>query len=291
MANKRRTILKGGAALAAASVLPMKAFASNPRRDGLSLDLPTHQLHESMIDHFQALGFKLVDHEPVVTGDESFNGGLRYDDSEIATQRGQMAVQPCSRIEDIDKKGDPSVLPLFHIFYVRSPLDVTPAQSLSMVLDYLVNAAGLSRDNFAFVTTTEFNSLLPVLEEQGFNPIEQVIFRDKAEALAAGDGCGYFRYPGKPDAEPFPTVGLFYRLDGGAPSATSYPLPSGWIEIGEASIDDTVSLGFGLGTERVGYAQSGNFPNWSERLFLLMEQVDRSAPGNPPSGRELFFRS
>ncbi|WP_419911584.1 hypothetical protein [Hoeflea sp.] len=291
MANKRRTILKGGAALAAASVLPVSTFARNPRRDGLSLDLPTHLLHESMIDHFEARGYKLVDHQPVVTGDESFNGGLRYDDTEIDTQRGQMAVQPCSRIEDIEKKGDPSVLPLFHIFYVRSPLDMTPEASLSMVLDYLLNVVGLSRDKFAFVTTTAFDGLLPVLEEQGFNPIEQVIFRDKAEALSAGDGCGYFRYPGRPDAQPFPTVGFYYRVDDEAPPATSYHLPSGWIEIGEASIDNSVSLGFGLGTERVGYAQSGNIPNWSERLFLLFEQVDRSAPVNPPSGRELFFRS
>ncbi|MDA4844514.1 hypothetical protein [Hoeflea poritis] len=290
MGKKRRTILKAGAAVAAAALLPMKALARNPRRDGLSLDLPTHMLHESMIDFFEGKGFTLVDHQPLVTGNEGFNGGLRYDDTETETLRGQMAVQPCARIEDIENKDDRAVLPLFHIFYVRSSEGMTPADSLSMLLEYLVNDAGLARGRFAFVTTREFEGLLPVLEKHGFDPENQVHYRDTDEALAAGDGSGYFRYPGNPDATPFPTVGLYYktRIDAAAPD--TYPLPPGWTEIGEASIDDSVSLGFGLGTERVGYAQSGEIPGWRERLFLLYEQVDRHSPDNPPSGRELFSK-
>ena len=291
MGKKRRTILKGGAAIAAASLLPIRALAQNPHRDGSSLDLPTHHLHESMIDFFEGKGFTLVDHQPLVTGNENFNGGLRYDDTEIDTLRGQMAVQPCARIEDIEKKGDRAVLPLFHIFYVRSPVGMTPAASFSMLLDYLVNVAGLARNKFAFVTTTQFKDLLPILHEYGFDPANQVHYRDTDEALAAGDGSGYFRYPGNPDAEPFPTVGLYYRTMVDAAPPDTYPLPIGWTEIGEASIDDSVSLGFGLGTERVGYAQSGEIPGWRERLFLLYEQVDRHSPDNPPSGRELFSKS
>ncbi len=276
--------------MAAVSLLPASALAQNPRRDGASLDLPTHLLHETMIDFFEGKGYTLVDHQPIVTGNESFNGGLRYDDTEIDTQRGQMAVQPCARIEDIDKKGDPEVLPLFHIFYVRSPKDMAPAGSLSMVLEFLVDVAGLEQDRFAFVTTTAFESLLPVLEEHGFDPEGQVIYRQRDEAMAAGDGSGYFRYPGNPDALPFPTVGFYYRTGSNVAAPTAYPLPAGWTEIGEASTDDSVSLGFGLGTERVGYAQSGEIPSWRERLFLLYQQIDRRNPDNPPSGRELFSR-
>ncbi|MEX3009788.1 hypothetical protein [Hoeflea sp. TYP-13] len=292
MGQQRRNILKGGAALAAASMLPGNALAKASgyaRRTGDSLDLPTHVLHEAMIDYFSGKGYELVDHVPIVTGDESFNGGLRYDETGIDNKPGQMAIQPCARIEDIQKKGQLDVLPLFHIFYCMTPLGLKPADTLAQVLDYLTNNVGLNSQYFAFVTVPEFELYFPVLEEYGFDPNRQVHIRDSEEALVMGDGSGYFRFPGNRDALAFATAGIYYWTGTGAPpELTAYPPQKGWTEIGETSIDETANFGFGLGTERVGLAATREIPSWQERLVLLFEQIEIHSGGNPPPGRDRF---
>ena len=288
MEQKRRTILKGGAALAFVSVLPANA-QTNDRKPGDSLDLQTHQLHEALIEHFSGKGYKLVDQAPIVTGDESFNGGLRYDESGLDRQPGEMSIQSAARLEDIRRKDQVDVLPLFHIFYCITPLGLKSDDTLAQVLDYLTNTAKLDTAKFAFVTIPEFEPHLPVLEESGFDTSTQILFRNSEKAREEGDGSGYFRFPGNPDADAFGTVGLYYWTgEGDAPKLAEYPPPQGWTEIGEVSIDDADSFAFGLGTERVGFAMTGEIPSWQERLVLLFEQIERNSGGKPPSGKDKF---
>lgn len=291
MKQKRRTILKGGVALAAASILPSTGHTT-ARNGSDTLDLPTHTLHGSLNSHFEGLGYELAEQAPIVTGDAGFNGGLRYDESGIDKIPGQMAIQACARLEDIRKKDQVDVLPLFHIFYCITPLGLKPADTLAQALDYLTNAAGLNKQKFAFVTIPEFEPHLPVLEELGFDTGRQIHFRNSAKAMKEGDGSGYFRFPGDPDAEAFATVGIYYWTGAGEPpKLAKYPPQPGWTEIGEASIDDSTSFGFGLGTERVGLAITGNIPLWQERLVLLFEQIERNSGGNPPPGKDIFANS
>ncbi|MCP4316952.1 MAG: hypothetical protein GY789_13290 [Hyphomicrobiales bacterium] len=288
MKQKRRNVLKGGVALAAASFLPATGHA-NAHKSGDTLDLPTHTLHESIVDHFEELGYALGDQAPIVTGDESFNGGLRYDESEADKKPGQMAIQACARLEDIRKKDQMDVLPLFHIFYCITPLGLKPADTLAQALGYLTNVARLDTQKFAFVTIPEFEPHLPVMEELGFDTGRQIHFRNSAKALEEGDSSGFFRFPGNPSAEAFATVGIYYWTGSGEPpKLAEYPPQPGWTEIGEASIDESDIFGFGIGTERLGLAMTGDIPLWQERLVLLFEQIERNSGGKPPPGKDIF---
>ena len=292
MRHKRRNVLKAGAATAATLVFP-KMTSASARKDGESLDPPTHRMHESLIDYFEDRNYRLVFGKPVVTEDFAFNGGLRYDETGVLDQPGTMAIQPCARIEDIEKKHDRTVLPLFHIVCCRRKTGDGPAEALAEALDYIVNASGLDSNRLGLVSTDEIDPFRPLLLQHGLEPSTQLHIRDRNEALAAGDGSGFFRFPGNDNARPFATVGLYYWIEAGEPQQiVSHPPSSGWIEIGEAIIDENDELAFAFGGERLGLAQTGEIISWRDRLILLFEQVDRKTIGKtPPPGREIFSRS
>ncbi len=286
--SKRRTLLKGSVALAAATMLPATG-QSQATGSTKSLDRPTRDLHEALIGHFKEKGYELFEPASIVTGDESFNGGLRYDETGLHEQAGQMSVQACARVEDIEDKNRADVLPLFHIFYCISQEDTSSAETLAQLLDYLTNDAKLDPGLFAFVTVPEFEPHLPTLEKFGFDTGRQIHFRNSEKAKDVGDGSGYFRFPGNPDAEAFATVGIYvWTGEGTPPKLAEYPPQQGWTEIGEASIDERAEFGFGLGTERLGLAMHGSIPSWQDRLVLLFDQIEMTSAGSPPPGKDTF---
>lgn len=87
--------------------------------------------------------YRLVLGKPVVAEEIVFNGGLSYDETGVLDQPGTMAIPPCARIEDIEKKHDRTVLPLFHMLCCRRKTGGGPAEALAEALDYIVNASGL----------------------------------------------------------------------------------------------------------------------------------------------------
>ncbi|MEM9106543.1 MAG: hypothetical protein AAGC96_12900 [Pseudomonadota bacterium] len=288
MKPKRRTVLKGGVAIAAATLLPPSA-QSNTAKPGGSLDQPTHDLNEELVGHFSELGYELLEPASIVTGDEAFNGGLRYDETGLHEKRGQMTIQACARVEDIRNKDHTDVLPLFHLFYCITPADLKSDDTFAQLLDYLTNRAKLDAGRFSFVTVPEFEPHLPTLERFDFDSSRQIHFRNSEQAKKDGDGSGFFRFPGDPNAEAFATVGIYYWTGGGTPpKLAEYPPQTGWTEIGEASIDDEADFAFGLGTERLGLAMNGNIPSWQERLTLLFEEIELASAGNPPPGKAEF---
>ncbi len=288
MKSKRRTILKGGVAFAAATILPASAH-SNTAEPDRSLDQPTHDLHEILVGYFKDLGYEFLEPASIVTGDETFNGGLRYDETGLHEKRGQMAIQTCARVEDIGNKDKADVLPLFHLFYCITPLGLNSSDTLAQLLDYLTSTSQLDPGKFAFVTVPEFEPHLPMLEKYGFDTSRQIHFRNSEQAKQEGDGSGFFRFPGDPQADTFATVGIYYWTgEGSPPKLAEYPPQPGWTEIGEASIGDETEFGFGLGTERLGLAINGSIPSWQERLVLLFEEIELASAGNPPPGKDQF---
>ncbi|MCY6380128.1 twin-arginine translocation signal domain-containing protein [Hoeflea prorocentri] len=292
MQHNRRNVLKAGAATAAALMLPRTASA-DARKDGASLDLGTHLLHEALIDFYESRSFRLVFGKPVVAEEQAFNGGLRYDETGVLDQPGTLAIQPCARIEDIERKHDRTVLPLFHMFCCMKKPGMDPAASLAEALEFLVKASGLDSRHLAFVSTEQIAPLNPVLAEYGLDSSAQVHIRDRNTALNAGDGSGFFRFPGNDNARPFATIGLYCWIGAGpVETMASYPPKPGWLEIGEVVIDENEDLAFAFGTERLGFARSGEIVSWQDRLLLLFEQVDRKTLGRtPPPGRDIFSKT
>lgn len=290
MKNNRRIVLKGSAIVAVASVLPRSVSASN-EPGGTEFDKAHAKTQGAIADHFAKLGYQPRQSAPIVTRDETFNGGLRFDDTGVLEKPGMMALQQCARLEDIDRKDRRDVLPLFHIFVCSKPLGLNSQQTVAQVLTYLTQSAGLDPARLAFVGTPRLNDFLPQLETAGIEPIRQIFLRDDAEALAAADGSGYYRFPGDPDAPTLPTAGIYHWIGSGSPKPiTAYPPSQDWTEIGEMSLDDGDDLAFGLGTERLTLASTGLISSWQERLAQLMEYIENDSGGaEAPSGRARFI--
>lgn len=290
MEDRRRSILKGSAIVAVASVLP-RPLAASDKLEGTKFDKAHAKVQAAITEHFAKLGYQPRRPALIVTRDETFNGGLRFDDTGLLDKPGLMAFQQCARLEDISKKDRRDVLPLFHIFVCSKPLGLDSQQTVAQILTFLTQSAGLDSARLAFVGTPRLNDFLPQLESAGIEPIRQIFLRDDAEALAAADGSGYYRFPGDPDAATLPTAGIYHWIGSGSPQPiTTYPPSRDWTEIGEMSIDDGDDLAFGLGTERLTLASTGLISSWQERLTQLMEYIENDSGGaEPPSGRALFI--
>lgn len=275
-----------------ASVLPGRLAASEEPA-GTEFDRAHAATQAAIQDHFSKLGYQPRNPAPIVTRDEIFNGGLRFDETGtgVLEKHGQMVFQQCARLEDIDNKHRRDVLPLFHIFSCSKPLGFKPPQTVAQILTCLTETLGLDPARLAFVGTPLLNDYLPHLEKANVEPIRQIFLRDDAEALAAADGSGYFRFPGNPDAPVQPTAGIYYWIGNGPPQPlASYPPSQNWTEIGEMSLDENDTLAFALGTERVTLASTGLISSWQERLAHLMEYIENDSSGaEPPSGRALFI--
>jgi hypothetical protein len=237
------------------------AFLGWPRRvmAELAASAEIEQQESAAVAYFEKLGYKRLPAMNLITGD-SFNGGLRFDDTPPAYPPGRtLRVQNCVRIDDLAKKGQPGVLLYFHIFSLSIEKPASSRQLLSQLLEYLIGKARLDPARFALVSTDHFKPYLAQLKSFGIQA-GQFVERDRKEAMTIGDGSGYFNPPGHPYSPRQHTVSIHYaRIADAKGKALKYPLP-GHDEIAEVVIDPGAGNSLhrqigGFGIERLMLAQ------------------------------------
>ena len=289
MQTPRRNVMKGAAALGLSAVLPRSAHSQGAAPAG---DFGTvfDEVRTSLLANFAGTGHREIAPAPMVTGTQDFNGGLRYDESDLTVAAGQMVIQPCARTSDIAERYRPDVLSYFHIFASSRLPGTTVTEVFQQALRYLTGTLNLDPARMAFVSIPRFEELRPVLQRDGFDWPRQTFLRDPVLAHAAGDGSGYFRVPRDRAMTTLATVGLYYWIGGaGMDETISYPASPNWTEIGEVGLDDEADFAIGMGVERLVLAANGAFPTWDQGVSELVEHVMREVgPNAPPPGLRLF---
>ncbi len=279
MTKTRREVLEmtaWAAALPLLSVTSPALLAAGPAPVDIS------RLQASAGDFFVKLGYRQLAAMHLITGAD-FNDGLRYDDTPELWDSGKtFRIQDCGRIEDLPKKGEPGVLPYFHIFALSIEKPAFRGELLTQVLDYLVTRAKLDPARLALVSTDNFKPYLIHLKPFGVSA-GQFVQRERTAAMAAGDGSGYFHPAGHPQAPAMHTVSIHYSLEE-VSGELQYPLP-GFIELAEVGIDaDNAELlereSGGFGMERLLMAQGkaiDSFPVGQQKALeaLKAEAVRR----------------
>lgn len=281
--------LAGAAGLAAG---PGRAFAAaqgaGPAVGKLTLDFA---------DHFHTKGYVLAEALPLITGD-SFNGGLRYDDSRTVPLGGKSAfIQPAVRTADLAHRGEPGVLALFTICGLYQPAPSEPGVLFDDLLDYLVERAGIDPQRVIFVSTEVF---APYGEKHEAVRAGKTLLRPREEAMAAGEGSGYFAPAEHPAKPAYDTVSLHYPIDG-LTSAPGIDTPlDGYAEIAEIGITPLDGTGPGTGTspetggfglERVIMAGNGLVPDFEASRRALLQAIEKEATRDGkdlPPGYHLF---
>jgi hypothetical protein len=234
----------------------------------------------ALLSHLASLGHREQPGLDLITG-QPFNGGLRYDETVAKAAPGKtMCRQFCGRVEDIAKKGTPGVLAGFTIVGFRNDAPTFDGELLVMTLDYLVRRAGLPPSQLVLVSTEWIAAYRSHHERFGIS-VEQVVQRDSADAMAAGDGSGFFAPKGHPLAPKIPTVSIHYVIDGGASTGRRYPV-AGAIELGEVSLRagprrDVVAEVGGLGLERLLMAHGKPAPSFAQSQRRLMAAMAMEA--------------
>ncbi len=285
MKTQRRQILKGAAALTAASAITPAgtAFAAVT---GSDFDEHVARIRNTLVQHLSAGGYTQIDAAPLVTENHDFNGGLRYDADAVPAADGQFLIQPSARVADISEKNRHDVLPMFHIVRFDRQANHSIADSLKEGLNTLTGPLELDAERLAFVSVPAFEEYRSVLEENGIDWAKQVYIRDDQEARSAKDGSGYFQNPGDKNAPVLLTAGTHYCLDDTRPDGKfSHPVPSSMTEIGELVLEPETSEAAGFGLERLAYAQTGSIPSWEDRLVDLLSEIDAASAGDaaPPA--------
>ena len=213
---------------------------------------------------------------PLITGDNAVNGGIRYDDEMAAwTGVSKWTLQRAARVGDIEHRMNPGVLPMFTIGGMISG-DTNPQTQprihLDLALNYLILVCGLPRESLSFTTTdvAATDAIVcqtnptggqtcnyPPVSTYGLSP-SSITYRPHAEAVAAGDGSGWFFDPRNQVG--FPTMSIEFTRDGLT------------LELGEVA-----RFGFGLGMERVQWAMSGAIPTWNQVLPTLLARIRAEA--------------
>ena len=284
MSVSRRNLMKLSAAGAAAFAT---AAPERPVRAA------TGDLRDRVLDHFRGLGFAELPPQDMITA-EDFNAGLRYDDtrSEIVPSA-WVSIQPAARVDDIALRGDPQVLACFNIVGLRNPPLAPPGVLFRSVMDFFVREVGLDPDRILFVSTELFRPYIDAFDQAR---VGQFFERPLAEALAAGDGSGFFAPRGHPNAPEKTTVGVYYPVPGAAPGrATAYP-PDGFMELGEIDIPpldggSPEHEGAGLGLERLAAASGEMMPDFEDSRLKLLRIIEDEAArtGKPlPPGYAIF---
>ena len=211
---------------------------------------------------------------PLITGDNAVNGGIRYDDETAAwTGVSKWTLQRAARVGDIEHRMNPGVLPMFTIGGMISG-DTNPQTKpfihFELALNYLTEVCGLPRESLSFTTTdVASQTFCGVVAEPGQPcipptfvthglPSSSITYRPHAEAVAAGDGSGWFFDPRNQVG--FPTMSIEFTRDGLT------------LELGEVA-----RFGFGLGMERVQWAMSGAIPSWNQVLPTLLARIRAEA--------------
>ncbi len=234
----------------------------------------------ALLSYFAGLGYHEQPPLELITG-HPFNGGLRYDETVADAVAGKtMRRQVCGRVEDIAKKDTPGVLAGFSIVAFRNETPNFDGELLVVALDYLVRRAGLPPSRLVLVSTEWIAAYRTHHERFGIT-VEQVVQRTSAEAMAAGDGSGFFAPKGHPLAPQIPTVSIHYVTDGAASAGRSHPV-SGAIELGEFSLragprrDLAVEEG-AFGLERLMMAQGKPVPSFAQSRATLVAMLASEA--------------
>jgi len=281
MASSRRDVLKATAALAAPQFIIHGARAAEVFDPA------------EPVAYFEAQGYVLLDPHPLIA-DYGFNGGVRFDEAPAPQGDGKtIRLQPCARIEDLARRGEPGVLPYFHILAYRNPAPAYPGEMTAQVLDFLVNGSGLDPHRMVVVSTELVDPLRPVFMDYGIGP-SQIVQRAREAAEEEGDGSGYFSPPGHPHAPEMATASIHYPHGEPPPQPpTTYPV-EGYIELAEVSLpgtkDDPVEEG-GLGIERVAMAGDGVIDTYEEALVYLVAALEDEAEARDvplPEGYHTF---
>ncbi|MDA7947524.1 MAG: twin-arginine translocation signal domain-containing protein [Hyphomicrobiaceae bacterium] len=270
----RRTLLKTGAAAAAATALP-NGFAGSTASAAREA--------KSFAEYLSDLGYELIPPANLITG-HSFNGGVSYDEGHDYHGGGAsgepskwFVLQDCARLDDIAKRNEFGVLAYFHILGCTNNAPAHRGEVLEQIVKYLVGPAGLKPERFVLVATERGDGFLEQLEPFGFKR-DQVVLRKLDDARTAGDGSGYFKPDGHPMGQEFHTLSFHYAPEGkDLPSGRTYPLP-GYLEIGEFLFEPQHKAAkdhesFGLGAERLVMAQgklAGDFNSSRERLLAKL---------------------
>ncbi len=226
--------------------------------------------------YFSSLGFEQGPAGSLLTG-STYNGGLRYDDVMIPITHKMWRIQPCARVEDIAKKGQFGVLPYFTIFIAEKPIG-TKGDMLREGLTYLTSTAGLSGNKLSVTTTELAQPYFPMLNAFGITK-DQIHLRPLAEAMAMGDGSGWFNPPGHPQQPDYPSLSIAYR-----------GLEICEVLLPEGPRSSAAYEGFGLGLERLHYAQTGEMESWNTSCEKLLAAIKSEAQRNhiplPPAYAE-----
>lgn len=283
MAQSRRDLLKASAAAAAPYLMTKGARAAEIFAAA------------DPVTYFEGKGYELLPPHDLITG-ESFNGGIRYDELPSPNVGGKtIRLQGCARLEDIPRRGEVGVLPMFHILGYHNPEPAYPGEVFHQVLDFLINGSGLNPHRLVLVSTDRFEPMRVYLDDFDIGP-HQVVIRPWDEAVAAGDGSGFFRPPEHPHTAGIPTVSFHYPLpDTPLESEHFYPLP-GYLELGEVSISEADNGGSrlvegGVGVERVAMVTDGVVDTYEEALIVLVNEMEAEAQqrGIPlPAGYQRF---
>jgi hypothetical protein len=229
-------------------------------------DLTSQEL--AVLDFFTKSGFTRLPAMDLITG-HSFNDGLRFDETPQSYPFGRsLWIQNCVRIEDLSRKGEPGVLPYFHILGLSIEKPAFRGELLTQMLDYLVNQAELDPKKLVLVSTDHFKPYLHHLEtfriETG-----QFVERDRTEAMARGDGSGFFNPSGHPYVTGQHTVSIHYALNiVDEKILLQYPLPR-HLEIAEIVFDPDLKISLpremaGIGLERLLLAQGKAIDGFDE---------------------------
>ncbi|MEX0349441.1 MAG: hypothetical protein AB3N15_08435 [Paracoccaceae bacterium] len=283
----RREVIKLGTAASLGALLPSLALATP---QNAAFEASYQDVLGRLRKAFGALGLEEATPHPIVTGDATYNGGLRHDFDQSTLPQGGFVIQPLARVEDVQERGRADVLPIFHEVGCHPPDSLGKADQTRMLIRLLTEEFGLDPARLAFVSVPESEDMHPVLDEIGLPYAEKVILRDAEEAFEARDGSGYF-FPNPNGEDFFVTMGVYYRIgDVDEPAPSGYPASDNWTEIGEIVIaGETAPLGVSLGAERLTLAVSGQYPTWDERLGQLFVQVEGDASGgNEPAGIAAF---
>lgn len=280
MGLNRRKVVQMGTAAAIGTAIPRLAFGAGGRND--AFESRFSETLAGLQAAFAARGFAESQPLSIVTGNTSYNGGLRHDFDQSALPTNSFIIQPLARVSDVDEKTRPDVLPLFHEVGCHPGGPISGQDATRLMLDLLTRDFGLDPARMAFVSVPQANDMRPVLDEMNLPFAEKVLLRDEAEALAARDASGYF-FPDPFGEDYLVTMGVYYRVgDQDEPAPTSYPPSSNWTEIGETIIGgDAAPLGISIGAERLTYALTGQFPTWDQRLGALFAQTEQEGASPP----------
>lgn len=284
MTLDRRDLIILGTALTLASAVPGSARAAGGELE-VQVQEVTNQLRTVLANN----GLSEITALPIVTDRPDVNGGLRHDSDLETLSMGQFVVQPCARVNDVDERTRPGVLPLFHECACLQPKGVDWGSNTRMMIRLLTEDFGLNPKRLGFVTVPKGEMMRAVFDEAGIDFNTRVLLRNEADALAARDSSGYF-FPDPNLPDHMATIGVYLRLgEAGSPQINSYPPPPDWVEIAEIVIEGSPAPVLSFGVERLTLAVTDQNPNWDDRLARLFKLVEDDSSGlPPPSGIQQF---